>query len=158
MGKRGPAPKPSALKKLQGTYRPDRAARNEVVAPAGAPPRPEFNKVAGAKWDELMPLLLERGTIAREDGVLLEQFCRFYSQWLTYQAAAEKKPMEKTPFGIKVNPANEAALKLEGRLTAIGDRLGLSASARSKVSAPDKPKEEDKTEAFLFPKPQLVQP
>jgi P27 family predicted phage terminase small subunit len=161
VGKRGPPPKPSALKKLQGTFRKDRAARNELVAPPGAPPMPKFppkvRKIAAAKWQELVPLLLERGTLSKEDGVALEQFCRFWTQWLTYQAAAEREPMIETMYGVKVNPAAELALKLEQRLTALGDRLGLTASARSKVSVPEKPKPEDNTEAFLFGKPQVIQ-
>ncbi len=156
MGKRGPPPKPSAQKKLEGTYRPDRAARNELVSPPGAPPRPKLNKAAGAKWDELLPILLDRGTLSVEDGVSLEQFCRFYAQWMTYQSAAEKDPVLETMYGPKVNPAQDTALKLEQRLTALGDRLGLTASARSKVSVPEKPKAEDHTADFLFGKPQLV--
>ncbi len=157
VGKRGPAPKPSALKKLQGTFRADRAARNEVTAPVGAPPKPEkLDQVASSKWDELTGLLIERGTLSREDGVALEQFCRFYSQWLKYQRIAELKPVVKTMYGPKVNPATETALKLEQRLTALGDRLGLTASARSKVSAPEKPQEVDKTADFLFGRPQVI--
>ncbi len=159
MGKRGPAPKPSALKKLQGTFRPDRAARNEVIAPTKEPPRPKTLKgAAAAKWDELVPILLERGTVSSEDGIALEQLCRFWAQWLKYQALADKKPMIETMYGPKVNPATDTALKLEQRLTALGDRLGLSASARSKVSAPEKPPAEDQTEAFFFGKPKLVKP
>ena len=161
MGKRGPPPKPSALKKLQGTFRKDRTARNELVAPPGAPPTPNFppkvRKVGAAKWAELVPLLLERGTLSKEDGVALEQFCRFWAQWLTYQGAAEREPMIESMYGPKVNPAAELALKLEQRLTALGDRLGLTASARSKVSVPEKQKPEDTSEAFLFGKPQVIQ-
>lgn len=159
MGKRGPAPKPSAVKKLEGTFRPDRAARNEVIAPPGSPPRPKnLPPIAAAKWDELVALLLDRGTLSLEDGVALEQFCRFWAQWLSFQALAEAKPVVKTPFGPKINPANEAAIKLEQRLTALGDRLGLTASARSKVSAPEKKQVADPTETFLFGGPKLVTP
>jgi P27 family predicted phage terminase small subunit len=161
MGKRGPPPKPSALKKLQGTFRKDRTARNELVAPPGAPPMPNFppkvRKIAAAKWGELVPLLLMRGTISPEDGALLERYCREWAQWLTYQAAAEREPMIETMYGPKVNPAKEMALKIDQALHKAEDRLGLSASARSKVSVPEKAKPEDTSEAFLFGKPQVIQ-
>lgn len=153
MGKRGPPPKPSAQKKLEGTYRSDRAARNEVVAPPGAPPRPKMPAVAHDKWDELVPLLLERGTLSLEDGAILEAYCRGYAIWLSYQLQAEKKPIVKTPFGPKVNPAAAEARKWEARITTMGDRIGLNASARSRVSVAEPKKAEDKTEDFLFGKP-----
>lgn len=42
MGRRGPPPKPSALKKAQGTYRPDRAALREVEPTPGVPEMPRW--------------------------------------------------------------------------------------------------------------------
>lgn len=156
MGRRGPPPKPTALKKLEGTYRPDRAASNEVVAPVQAPPRPDLKGVAAAKWDEIVPILLARGTLSLEDGAILEAYCRGYDMWARYQRAAEKSPIVKTPFGPKVNPAAGEARKWETRLTTMGDRLGLNAAARSRVSAPEKRPEGDATEDFLFGPPRLV--
>jgi P27 family predicted phage terminase small subunit len=156
MGKRGPPPKPTALKKLEGTFRPDRATTNEVQAPPAAPLRPKLPRAAAEKWDEIVPLLVERGTLSLEDGAILEGYCRSYDMWVRYQSDAEKKPIVKTPFGPKVNPAAGEARKWETRLTAMGDRLGLNAAARSRVSAPEKPKQEDTTEDFLFGPPRLV--
>jgi P27 family predicted phage terminase small subunit len=151
MGRRGPPPKPSALKKLEGTFRTSRATRNEVEAPPGSPPKPDdMPKEASARWDELVPVLLERKTLAVEDGAILEAHCRAYAQWKQYQVAAEAKPMVKTPWGPKVNPAAAEAVKWETRVTITGDRLGLSASSRSRVGAKDKEPEKDPTEDFLF--------
>ena len=145
MGRRGPAPKPTELKKLEGTYRKDRAARNEVVAPPGAPPRPEtLTQAALARWDELVPILLERGTLAKEDGAILEAHCRAFATWKEYQRRAEKRPMVRTPYGDRVNPAAAEARQWESRATQTGDRLGLNASARSRVGKPEKPKPDAK--------------
>ncbi len=147
MGKRGPPPKPSALKQLQGTHRPDRAARNEVVAPPGVPRRPDdLPETAAAKWDELVPLLLERGTLSLEDGAILETHCRAYAQMLAYQGQAEKKPIIKTPYGPKVNPAAGEARKWMAIVTQTGDRLGANASARSRVGAEPKASKPDAEE------------
>lgn len=154
MGRRGPPPKPSAQKRLEGTFRKDRAVKNEVQAPPGAPAKPkDLPKIAAARWDELVPILLDRRTLAVEDFGILEAYCRGYSIWVGYQKEAEKKPIVKTPFGPKVNPAAGEARKWETRLTTMGDRLGLNASARSRVSAkgqPTTPDKKDTTKDFLF--------
>jgi P27 family predicted phage terminase small subunit len=137
VGRRGPPPKPTALKKREGTYRKDRAAHAEIVAPPGAPPLPSgLAPEASARWEELVPILLERGTLSKEDGAILESHCRAYAMWRRYQALAEKQPMIKTPWGKKVNPAAEEARQWESRSTQTGDRLGLNASARSRVGKP----------------------
>lgn len=128
-----------------------------MVAPPGVPPMPEgLPEVAQAKWAELVPLLMERRTLALEDGSILEAYCRAYASWKQYQALVEQKPVVRTPFGPKVNPAAGEARKWETRMTAMGDRLGLNASARSRVSTPEKKKEPDAAEAFLFQSPRLV--
>ena len=159
MGRRGPPPKPTAQKKLEGTFRPDRAAHNEVIAPPGSPRRPaDLTPAAAAKWDEIMPLLLARATLSEEDGAVLEAHCRAYAMWKRYQSLAEVAPvLRDKQFGIRINPAAAEARQWETRMTITGDRLGLSASSRSRVSAAEKPpSKEDETEAFLFNGPRLV--
>lgn len=153
MGKRGPPPKPSALKKQQGTYRKDRAASNEVVAPVGSPPKPEdLPPLAARRWDALVPILLERGTLAVEDGATLEAHCRAYASWQQCQKIAEAAPILKDPKrGLRTNPAAAEARKWESRVTATGDRLGLSASARSRVGGKEAEKELDELEEFFKP-------
>lgn len=92
-------------------------------------------KVASAKWDELIPILVSRSTLAIEDGAVLEAFCRTYATWARYQAIAERAALIKTPYGPRVNPAAAESRRWETRLTQLGDRMGLNASSRSRVSA-----------------------
>ncbi len=64
MGARGPAPKPTQLKILQGTYRPDRANGSEVFpdAPAHLTAPDHLSKGAALdKWSELAPILSRNG-------------------------------------------------------------------------------------------------
>lgn len=160
MGKRGPPPKPSALKHLEGTYRPDRAAPNEVIAPPGAPEKPDgMPAEASARWDALVDVLLQRRTLAEEDAGILEAHCRAYGMWRQYLTEAETLPMVKTATGtMRINPASAEARLWEARTTTTGDRLGLSASARSRVSATgETPDAEDAADEFLFGKPQVLQ-
>lgn len=160
MGLRGPPPKPTATKRLEGTFRPDRAAVNEVVAPPGTPKRPNMPDDAIERWEELVPTLLERGTLSIEDGAILEAHCRAYALWRRYQDIAERAPIIRGNAGsIKVNPAAAEARLWEARATTTGDRLGLNASARSRVSARDGSGsvqgDKDPAEEFLFG-PRLV--
>jgi len=140
------------VKKAQGTYRPDRAARNELVSPPGAPSKPaDLPPVAAAYWDEIVPLLLERGTLSPEDGACLRAHVRAYGLWHKYAAESEARPLvEVPPYGMRPNPASAEAVKWEARLTQTGDRLGLNAAARSRVSAPEKPGKKDDVEKDLF--------
>jgi P27 family predicted phage terminase small subunit len=150
MGKRGPPPKPTAQKVLEGTYRPDRAVRNEWVPPVGAPPTPPgLDPVALARWEELAPELVSAGVLARVDGSVLEGHCRAFALFRRYTREAEKRPMINTPWGRKPNPAAAEAKLWLGEMNRCGDRLGIGASARSRISTPEKPKE-DAAEKFLF--------
>jgi P27 family predicted phage terminase small subunit len=160
MGRRGPPPLPTALKKARGTFQPCRAPEQEMVPTPGAPPCPaDLDKIARAKWDEIVPQLMEQGVLSTLDGQILEAYCRSYSLWKVYALKAEKAPMIKTPFGPKVNPAAAEARKWETLVNQCGDRLGLSPSARTRVGVPKKPDAEDaKTKAakFLFGGPLAV--
>ncbi len=156
MGKRGPPPLPTEIKKARGTHQKCRDAPNAVTAPPGAPRRPAgLNRVARAKWDELVPRLLELRVLSVLDGQALESYCRAFAVWRKFQALAEAEPIVETVFGPKVNPAAVAAVKWSGVLKEWGDRLGLSPSSRTRVSGAggaggkkDDPRE--KARAFLF--------
>ena len=60
MGQRGPSPKPTELKKLHGTYRPDRAPANEAEPNPASPYQlkaPEWlNERATDKWKSIVHL------------------------------------------------------------------------------------------------------
>lgn len=151
MGKRGPKPKPSALKKAQGTYRPDRAPKSEVKPTPGIPDCPKYlDAIARAEWNRIVPELAKLDLLTKVDGAVLEGFCANYSAAVKFQALADKKPIVKTPFGPKTNPAVTEARKAWALCRQFGAELGLSPSARTRVEGKPKEKEEDKDEGFLF--------
>lgn len=157
MGKRGPRPKPTAIKKLEGTYRKDRAPAAEMDPHKGIPARPAYlSKLAAAEWDRVVPQLAELGVLTLVDGGVLEGYCSNYGIAVAMQLKADKTPIVKTPFGPKTNPAVGEARKAWALARQYAAELGLSPAARTRVSAPPKPTEEDKTEAFLFGPPRLV--
>jgi P27 family predicted phage terminase small subunit len=155
MGKRGPPPKPKAVKKAEGTFRKDRDPVDSLTAalPAGCPEMPEsLNEVAKARWMRVAPELMAAGVLAKVDGGALEAYCRSFARWSVLEEEAAKTPMIKTPFGKKMNPASAEARKLHKEVVQpLEIALGLHYAARSRVKAPDK-KKTDPAEDFLFRK------
>ncbi len=162
MGKRGPPPKPTKLKKLEGTYRKDRAAGGgEEMAPApGTPIRPKWlDAEAKREWDRVVPQLAELGVLADIDGSMLADYCAAHA--LAVKAAAQYQReglMLRTPFGPQKHPMIKVAQEARGQARLLAGEFGLSPSARSRVKLKEKPPETDPTEAFLFDGPKLVKP
>lgn len=152
MGRRGPPPKPTALKKAQGTFRKSReAARETVELPAGAPPCPPcLTKAARAVWNEVVPELLTLGTLSKVDGGVLESYCRSLAQARELDKQSSAEPVVDTPFGPKVHPGIPVLVKLWPVVERLAFALGLHYVARSRVKMPEKEKPADPSESFLF--------
>jgi P27 family predicted phage terminase small subunit len=160
MGRRGPPPKPSAQKKLEGTYRKDRAVGGgELAPPPAVPDCPLWLKGAAKKeWDRVVPQLSELGVLTGLDGGQLERYCDAYGSWLEARADVKKRGATiKGPFGPANNPNVKRAFDERKEADRLAQELGLSPSARSRVKVPEK-EAVDPAEAFLFGKPKLVQP
>jgi P27 family predicted phage terminase small subunit len=161
VGRRGPPPKPTAQKKLEGTYRKDRAAGgNELAPPPAVPVCPKWLKgAAKIEWDRVVPQLAEAGVLTGLDGGQLERYCDAYGNWLAARADVTKRGVTlKTQFGPQNNPSVKRAFDERKEADRLAQELGLSPSARSRVKVPEKAPAADPTEAFLFGKPQLVKP
>lgn len=158
MGRRGPPPKPTALKRLEGTYRKDRAARNEVQVAPGVPARPEWlDAEAKREWDRVVPKLAQLGVLTDLDGSMLADYCATHSIAVKAAKRVQREGlMLKGPFGPVRNPLIKVAQEARAQARLLAAEFGLSPASRSRVSAAEKPKEEDKSEAFLFGGPRLV--
>src|SRR4051812_38548487 len=100
MGKRGPQPKPSALKKMQGTYRADRAAVNEFTPTLGLPEPPDWLDVGALEeWQRIVPELEKAGVLSLVDGAALEGYCSNFALAVRYQRDADKSPYVVNRFG-----------------------------------------------------------
>lgn len=97
------ARKPTALKILEGTDRPDRSNPNEPQPELIVdPPKPpdDLDSYAKAKWDELAPRLMRQRLLTEADLEMLALTCSAYSMWrrardvimeggITYEATTE---------------------------------------------------------------------
>lgn len=150
MGLRGPAPKPSATKRAEGTYRQDRAAGGqEPVHPnvQDLRPPPWLADLAREKWAELATQLDRSGVLKATDVDTLAAYCSAYAQWRPAQEAMAKV-LEESPdedaetfadYKRRLTTYRMVATEALKQMQVWGDRLGLSPSQRTKVSAEAKP-------------------
>jgi P27 family predicted phage terminase small subunit len=138
MGKRGPRPKPTALKNLQGTYRADRAASNEMRPRAGVPVCPaHLDAAARAEWERVVPELERTGVLTVVDGAALEAYCAMYAMAVRFQKIASMAPMINVPKkGLRTNPAVAEARKHWQLVRQLQAEFGMTPAARTRVGAP----------------------
>jgi P27 family predicted phage terminase small subunit len=137
VGKRGPPPKPDALKKFEGTYRKDRSAAGALELPPGVPPCPKgLPADARAIWAELAGNEKWRIVLATADAFGLELLVKHMALERKYARAAQRQPIVKTPFGPKPNPAASEARKEGALVKQLLAEFGLTPSARSRVGKP----------------------
>jgi P27 family predicted phage terminase small subunit len=152
MGQRGPQPKPTELKLLEGNrgHRPlnlDQLFRPEV----GAPEMPRWlSKEAGKAWRRLRPELLHYNLLSKVDrdafALLcqtigrLEQIERSLSATQALLVSQGKDPvgalMDSTPNGLRVQSALYQVLnKEQAKLHRMLESFGLRPDARASVTA-----------------------
>lgn len=113
----GRPPKPTALKALEGTARPDRANPDEPAPPlleVGAqPPAWLRDRRARAYWRELVPILSDARMLAMTDTTALVILAKAYGRWRAYEdfleANGETYDSKSAPArGTAVAPDEEA--------------------------------------------------
>ncbi len=157
MGQRGPAPKPTALKVLQGTDRPDRRAKKEPKPRRGADCPAWLDKEAKAEWHRIAPELHRLGLLTVVDRSSLAAYCDAYSKWRKLVAAINRKrsmfmKVGKSGYRQEI-PEVSLAKKYRDDMLKFAREFGFTPAARSRVeSSPlvSGDGEEDSGEAFLF--------
>lgn len=151
----GRPPKPTALKLLQGTARPDRVNPNEPqpkkAAKVPSPP-PELSVRGKKTWRKMAKELHGLGLLTNVDLHALQNYCQCHDEMITAQALLIdyniKNPttpnltisnsgmMRSHPYVNQIKEARAQMLKF-------AQEFGLTPSARTRVSAPEKPKDDD---------------
>lgn len=135
---RGPKPKPTALRRLNGN--PGKRAYNhaEPQAPDGVPDCPShLGYAAREEWDRLAEPLHSMGVVTIADRAALAAYCQCYGRWVEAEEKLQSTPMLlKTSTGyVQQSPwlsiANKQ-LELMGRYMA---ELGLTPASRSRVAS-----------------------
>ena len=147
MGKRGPARKPTALKKLQGTYRPGRDSRNEPKPEGHAEPPDFLTKEARIEWDRLAPELEAIGLLTVVDMAIFSVYTQAWSDYraLTVQLNSMASWTWQSEKGYR-QQVPEISMRREcwTRLKEAGAKLGLDPSSRSGLDVAPKENRKNK--------------
>jgi P27 family predicted phage terminase small subunit len=134
--RRGPAPKPTALKVLHGDYKGRPSARNtREPKPTKREIKPPAKMSNGARevWDEIAPMLIEIGILTPPDAKIFAEFCE--ATVIVQIARAQIARMlsgEYEPKPGAANPFNSYARAVI-TMTNLGGRYGLTPSDRSRL-------------------------
>ena len=136
----GPKPKPTELKKRQGTYRSDKATPNQPVIPDAKrthKPPDYFNKDAVAEWKRMLPVLTSVGVLKESDLTTFTAYCHNYGLWMdANRVIAEEGTTQVSINGeVKHRPEFAQSQKALQAFTRCAIELGLTPSSRTRINA-----------------------
>lgn len=83
MGRRGPAPTPTAIKRARGETRPSEVNLDEPILPAGAPRMPSgMDDTAKMVWQRVMKAMGPTEVIKLADSDVLRCYCEAMSRYI----------------------------------------------------------------------------
>jgi P27 family predicted phage terminase small subunit len=169
MGRRGPAPKPTAHKRMTGNPGKRPLNKSEPQPLLITPNCPEFlDEAAKLKWKELAPELERLGLLTTVDGDSLAGYCQ---AWAEFRQATEtlqkegrhirvggmpvvpvddeggEKPMEWRGGQHQSHPAVAQQRTAWAAMVKFGSLFGLDPSSRSRLTVDDKQPKPSKVEA-----------
>lgn len=139
MTKRGPKPKPTALLKLQGTYREDRhGKRSEPQLPSIIPDAPAFLKgLALDEWHKITALLAEANCITQLDHAMLTAYCLEFERYIiaNKRLGSARTMLTKSTKGTKLpHPLIRISNGALANMLRICSEFGLTPSARTRLN------------------------
>ena len=136
MGRRGPAPKPTALKRLQGN--PGKRALNDSEPrPAATLPRcpSHLQGEARAEWRRVARVLHESGLLTQVDRAALAIYCQAWARWVKAEAqvARHGEVVKSAAGNVMQNPYLSIANRAMKQVQLMARELGMTPSARSQI-------------------------
>jgi P27 family predicted phage terminase small subunit len=141
MGKRGPKPEPSSLKRAKGNPGKRKLNDDEPLPPSGeiVPPR-WMSKGARGVWDSTAPICIAMKTLTTADVLAFARHCENIARDLDIRKllgrvgyTCESKSAKGDVVSINKRPELGELLQLQGIIAAGDDRFGLNPSSRSKI-------------------------
>ncbi len=153
MGRRGPRPTPTATLKLRGSWR----GSTRPAEPRPQPSRPTcpawLSRDAKLEWKRVAPQLHRLGLLTQLDRAALVIYCESWSEWIEAKSAISKSGLVIAgPHGPRRNPYVFIAARAAEQLLRWSAELGMTPSARSRVTAtPPADPNESKSRFFSDP-------
>lgn len=138
MGKRGPAPKPSEQKRLEGTYRPDRAARNEPQPKVLIPSCPVWlSPQARMEYRRVARLLMSLRVLTEADRAALVAYAHQYAKWVEAEQVVQRQGpvLVSDKGGMYLNPWQGVANMAFKNMAKMMAEFGMTPASRTRVEA-----------------------
>lgn len=152
MGFRGPAPKPTAIKKIQGNPGKRKLNEKEPQAPPGVPECPEhLDAVARREWTRVSTLLVGMKVLTEADYIALANLCQAYSTLIAAQKQMNKSGiLYKTKSGyIQQSPLLGIITSQTTIVNKLLAEFGLTPASRTRINiAPQEEKPKNKFAAI----------
>lgn len=154
MGERGPAPKPTAIRELEGNpgHRP---INKTEPKPAKGAICPDWLSVeAKAEWARVAPELERLGLLTKVDSSALAAYCMAWARWrLAEEALADGHGLTFVTEGgySAQRPEIGIANRALADIRAFCKEFGLTPSARGRMSVPGKEEPSDPMAKLLGP-------
>lgn len=145
MGKRGPAPKPTELKKIAGNpggY-PLNEREPEFTTEKNMAPPAHLDELAKEEWGRVAPDLESNGLLSIVDRAGLAAYCTAWSRWVQAESALDKiKALDKQFHGLVVkgskgnlitNPLVRVASDAMELMVKTAQQFGMTPSSRSQI-------------------------
>ena len=137
MGRRGPAPLPTALKVLRGTARPGRINRHEPEPSPNAPALPDdISDEARVVWERVLREFGHSGVIRAADTDILRLYCEAVARYdYAARLLTETGPLIRGARGGELvkNPLHQIVRDNATLVRALAGDLGLTPSARTSL-------------------------
>ncbi len=151
MGLRGPAPKPTALKELQGN--PGKRALNKSEPrPAATLPRcpSHLSGEAKAEWRRVARTLHESGLLTQVDRAALAIYCQAWARWVKAEGQIQRhgEVVKSAAGNVMQNPYLSIANRAMKQMQLMARELGMTPSARSQIKV--QPLDEPSLADLLF--------
>lgn len=137
MGARGPAPKPTALKVLQGNPGKRKLRKDEPkpVAVDNLEPPAYLSKLAKDEWQRVAPEVKRLGLLTLVDVAGLAGYCQAYARWREAIKATNECTLGEAIARGFVKAEKEAL----AQMVQLAQQFGFTPSSRAKVAGAGKP-------------------
>ena len=145
MGSRGPAPTPSRVLQLRGTFKPSRRDPSAEVdfSPLTALPKPPgfLDRVAKDEWARVGEQLIAKQLLTETDLAAFTTYCVNVSRVAACEKILKRDGMTiTTPAGfIQARPEVAISRQCGVEQRKFAQEFGLTLSARTRVRTPEKP-------------------
>lgn len=152
MGKRGPAPKPAAIKALEGNpgKRPSNPNEPQPAALVNLKPPSFLPASAKREWKRVVMQLASLGLISDLDVMALAAYCNAYATWLdAIKKIKETGMLVRSPNGYPM-PSPYVKIQRDAQAEMMGwlKEFGMTPAARARVSSDGAETEADPFEAL----------